>query len=694
MASSGTVDNKTSTKEKKSGEGILQRSLGLQILLLVFGVTALIVGLSSAVGMHLGKQSMLRSLEENGAQVSKLLWMAIEKPMLIGNDAATAREFVAIAENFPNAYVNIASFNGSVTYATAPADVRKHIDALYDARLLELYKLALQGKTTEGQVLTTEAKAHYLQFIPVPNAPACYHCHGSAQKVLGAMAIRQDVSQQIASFSQGLLANVLASLAGGLLLACTIFYFIRRRVGMRVRSLAATSGSIIAGDFNAHFAAHGEDELGQLSRNLEAMLGNLKHLGVAQSVLHGMSIPCVMCGVNAEITFINKHLLDLLGIEKTEGDMLGKDVHTLFYTAEPAQSMFRHVLTPGNRLLSREETIRDARGRALFLHFDLAVVRTVEGERIGAFATATDLTKIRNNEAAVVAQAETIRNAADRAGALTRELTRASAALRDNISHTHEQANRQQSLTDSTSEAISRMNRVLAEMAAKASAAAVNAEETKNSALLGKEQSLRVTARMRELVNTASELKALMERLGEKTANISQVMRLIQDIADQTNLLALNAAIEAARAGDAGRGFAVVADEVRKLAEKTMQATAAVGDTVRDVQQGAADSIAAVEHTAQKVMQGSDLVRESEEALQRILGLAESAADQTNAIAAATEVQSASSEMIGNATADVRKLATQTVEASLNSERAITTLSDIAANLNDVIESMRAKEKN
>ena len=132
---------------------------------------------------------------------------------------------------------------------------------------------------------------------------------------------------------------------------------------------------------------------------------------------------------------------------------------------------------------------------------------------------------------------------------------------------------------------------------------------------------------------------------------------------------------------------------MRKLAEKTMQATVAVGDTIREVQKGAADSITAVEQSAQRVAQGADLVQESEEALQRIFSLTESVADQINAIAAGTEEQSASSEMIGKSTADVRKLAILTVEASVNSERTITSLSDIAANLNAVIEDMRAKEK-
>jgi hypothetical protein len=45
------------------------------------------------------------------------------------------------------------------------------------------------------------------------------------------------------------------------------------------------------------------------------------------------------------------------------------------------------------------------------------------------------------------------------------------------------------------------------------------------------------------------------------------------------------------------------------------------------------------------------------------------------------------------ATADIKDLATQTVDSSANSELTITTLSDIASNLNVVIESMRPEEK-
>jgi len=110
----------------------------------------------------------------------------------------------------------------------------------------------------------------------------------------------------------------------------------------------------------------------------------------------------------------------------------------------------------------------------------------------------------------------------------------------------------------------------------------------------------------RTAVTNTAEATATINRLGESSTAVGEVVALINSIAEQTNLLALNATIEAARAGEAGKGFAVVAGEVKELAQGTAQATGEITSRITQIQADVETAVAAISTTSEVIGQVND----------------------------------------------------------------------------------------
>ncbi len=167
--------------------------------------------------------------------------------------------------------------------------------------------------------------------------------------------------------------------------------------------------------------------------------------------------------------------------------------------------------------------------------------------------------------------------------AAAEELSTVSDNMENTAGETSQQANTVASAAEEISTNIQTVAAGAEEMTASIKEVATNASEA-----------ARVAS---EAVNAAEKTNTTVSKLGESSAEIGNVIKVITSIAQQTNLLALNATIEAARAGEAGKGFAVVANEVKELAKQTAQATEEISQKIEAIQtdtQGAVQAISQI----------------------------------------------------------------------------------------------------
>ena len=171
----------------------------------------------------------------------------------------------------------------------------------------------------------------------------------------------------------------------------------------------------------------------------------------------------------------------------------------------------------------------------------------------------------------------------------------------------------------------------------------------------------------------------VIRQISDKSSEIHQIVKTIEDIAFQTNILALNAAVEAARAGTAGKGFAVVADEVRSLASKSSEAaqrtTVLLNQTVASMDEG----VQAAQDTADSVL--------------RVVSHAEEMEELIEGIAAYTRQQDENAAQITHGIEQISAVVQSNVATSEASAAASEELASQAAMLRELVARFRLREQ-
>jgi methyl-accepting chemotaxis protein len=175
-----------------------------------------------------------------------------------------------------------------------------------------------------------------------------------------------------------------------------------------------------------------------------------------------------------------------------------------------------------------------------------------------------------------------------------------------------------------------------------------------------------------EGARSVEEMIVAMGDINAASAEISKIIKVIEEIAFQTNLLALNAAVEAARAGEHGKGFAVVAEEVRNLAQRAAAA--------------AKDTSALIANAVDKAASGAATADQAGTALERIVASIAQVSGLIGEIAAASQEQTTGVDQVSKAVTEMDKVTQSNASVAEEAAAAAEELNAQAESVNEIVQ--------
>ncbi len=244
-----------------------------------------------------------------------------------------------------------------------------------------------------------------------------------------------------------------------------------------------------------------------------------------------------------------------------------------------------------------------------------------------------------------------------------------------------------------TTEAVEALAVFIQTVARNAQMSVEAAQDALRNAAIGQQAVRQTIEGMMVIRENVQETAKKIKRLGERSNEIGEIVRIIEDIADQTNLLALNAAIQSAMAGEHGRGFAVVADEIRLLAERSTESTKRIATLVKSIQGDTYEAVVAMEDSTQEVVKGSQLADDAGRSLNSIYGAVERQAQMIENIARAANEQTSVSEAVAVAMGRISEITRQTDAGTQEAAVSVSYLAELSEQLRASVSTFRLPDR-
>ena len=475
--------------------------------------------------------------------------------------------------------------------------------------------------------------------------------------------------------------------ASAILLASLIAWLIVNSLTGPLQEAVRIADTLARGELVAARHAAGNDEVGQLVASMNRMTDYLREMAnTAQKVSEGdLAVTVNPRSKNDAFGVAFRGMVDYLENMARVSD--GIAAGNLAMTVEPKSgrdrfgTSFKNMLERTLALVQSQDERNQLQKSIMKLLDEVANVGAgdlsseaeVTADMTGAIADAFNymiielrglITKVRSATTQVSSTAVAIQAASQK--------------LVENSAH---QATR----IEDTASAITSMATSIQDVSKNAVTSAKVAEQSLANAEQGAgavQNNIQAMGRIRDQVQeTAKRIK----RLGERSQEIGEIVKLIDDIADRTSILALNASIQAAMAGEAGRGFAVVAEEVERLAERSTSATKQIDALTKSIQSETNEVVASMEETIREVVDGSSLANEAGQALSEIRSVSQQLAELSKTISDAALRQAGNSESVLAAMHEISLLTSQVSTGTKQTSTTVENLVNLSEDLGSAV---------
>ncbi|GEM_PF-1153848 len=281
-----------------------------------------------------------------------------------------------------------------------------------------------------------------------------------------------------------------------------------------------------------------------------------------------------------------------------------------------------------------------------------------------------------------------LENKTNRANELLERIQEAASAIDENASMA--QASAEQQVGEASEqagavvEALSASSEIVAtarEIAENATDVQKSAEENLISCQMGNDRVGEALEGFKSLGKYVEEISNTVATLGDDVRQITEVIKVIENVAIQINLLSLNAQIEAAGASEEGMRFGGVVDDVKRLADNTMNAVKRISALVDSTLESTEEVVESAKKGSGLVEKGTELADSVGQTLKNIEQQAASTEMVARKITITTTQQKTASEQMAETISEINDSAQQIESNTDNVLKAMAKLSETAARL-------------